>query len=180
MVRFSPSRTYLSAAAVALGLAVFSGWCATNWLPALVPALLFAASGALVSWLACRPVVEVEERGLRIGARRIAWREIRRVDQTGWISPLVLHLTLASGERVRLIYPGPVESSNLLLRLVQRNSTGALLNGVPYRQIWGEPAAAQPRGAAKPRYRLLTEADEAEVERLYHKLKAAGRLDPEK
>jgi hypothetical protein len=181
-MRFAPARTYLTAAAVALGLAVFSGWCAYRWLPAVVPAVLFVASAGGVLWLGLRPVIEVTEEALRTGKRTIEWREVRRVDQTGWISPMVVDLTLADQTRLRLIYPGETEESNRLLRLIQQRSSSALINGVPYRQIFGEPtpAAAPAAKLSGPRYRLLTEDDEAEVERLYQKLRAAGRLDPEK
>lgn len=180
-LRFTPARTYLTAAAVALGLAVFSGWCATRWLPAAVPAGLFVLSAGLVLWLGLRPAVEVSTEGLKCGRRSILWREVRRVDQTGWISPLVVDLTLADMARVRLIYPGETQESNRLLRIIQQRSTAALINGVPYRQIFGDAAAEKaPAAQSGPRYRLLTEQDEAEVERLYQKLRTAGRLDPEK
>ena len=180
-LRFTPARTYLTAAAVALGLAVFSGWCAYRWLPAAVPAALFVVSAGGVLWLGLRPAIEVTEESLRTGKRTIAWREVRRVDQTGWISPMVVDLTLSDQTRLRLIYPGETEESNRLLRIIQQRSTAALINGVPYRQIFGEaPQAAPAAKLSSPRYRLLTEDDEAEVERLYHKLRSAGRLDPEK
>ena len=185
MIRFTPSRTYLTAAAVALGLAVFSGWCARSWTPALIPAVLFCASAGLVLFLGTRPVIEIRDSGVVVGSRRILWSEIRRVDQTGWVSPLVVDLTLGGGERMRLLYSGTVDSCNHLLRVLQQNSTQALLNGVPYAQVWGETAPqpepeVEPRAAAGPRYRLLNDEDEAEVERLYHKLKTAGHLDSEK
>lgn len=181
-LRFAPARTYLTAAAVALGLAVFSGWCAYRWLPAAVPAVLFVASAGGVLWLGLRPTIEVTEEFLKTGNRAVAWRDVRRVDQTGWISPMVVDLTLADQTRLRLIYPGETEESNRLLRLIQQRASAALINGVPYRQIFGEPAGQETPAAklSSPRYRLLTEDDEAEVERLYQKLRAAGRLDPEK
>lgn len=180
-LRFTPARTYLTAAAVALGLAVFSGWCATRWLPAAVPGVLLLLSAGLVLWLGLRPAVEASTEGLRWGGRAIRWVDVRRVDQTGWVSPLVVDLTLADLTRVRLIYPGETDESNRLLRVIQQRSTAALINGVPYRQIFGEAEAEKaPAAPAGPRYRLLTEADEAEVERLYQRLRTAGRLDPEK
>jgi len=181
--RFSPSRTYLTAAAVALGLAVFSGWCALTWRPALIPGFLFVLSAALVLALAFRPNIEIHETHFRVGRRRIGWDQVRRVDRTGWMSPLVLYLTLADGGKVRIIYPGDVDSCGRLLKVIQQNSTEALIDGVPYRQIWGPPvqAATPVRPVAPgPRYRLLTPEDEAEVERLYQKLKTAGHLDPDK
>jgi len=182
MMRFTPARTYLTAAAVALGLAVFSGWCAKAWLPALIPAALFLASGALVLFLALQPVIETRDNGLRIGKRLIPWKQIRRIDQTGWVSPLVVYLTLADSTRVRILYPGVIEACNHLSRLLQQNATESLINGVPYRQIWGDPVEVEPprKAATAPRYRLLTEEDEADVERLYQKLKTAGHMDPEK
>lgn len=180
MIRFAPSRLYLTSAAVALGLAVFSGWCATNWLPAIIPAILFLASAALVLTLALQPIIEVHEAHLAIGKRILPWRDIRRVDQTGWAAPLVVYLTLADSSRVRLLYPGDMETANKLLSLVQQNCALALINGVPYRQIFGEPVSEQQERRPAPRVRLLTEEDEAEVERLYQKLKTAGHLDPEK
>jgi len=170
----------LTAAAVGLGLAVFSAWCALSWLPAAIPAILLLASAGFVLWLGLRPHVEVSDTHLRCGKHRIAWSEIRRVDQTGWVSPMVADLTLSDNSRVRLIYPGETEKSNQLLRLIQQRSTHALLNGVPYRQIFGDPPEPQRPPLTSPRYRLLTEEDEAEVERLYQKLRSAGRLDSDK
>lgn len=179
-IRFHPARAYLTMAAIALGLAVFSGWWTRLWLPAAIPAALFLASGGLALWLALRPVIEVSEEGLRIGNDVIAWRDIRRVDQTGWIAPLVADLTLVSKRRIRIVYPGETASANRLLRLIQQNSTQALINGVPWRQIFGDVAEPQRVQPAPQRPRLLREEDEAEVERLYQKLRSAGRLDPEK
>jgi hypothetical protein len=180
-LRFAPARTYLTAAAIALGLAVFSGWCAYRWLPAAVPGVLFVMSAGAVLWLGLQPAITVTERELRTSKRVIAWKDVRRVDQTGWISPMVVDLTLADRTKVRLVYPGETEKSAELLRIIQQRSTGSLINGVPYKQIFGEPSqAAEATRMSSPKYRLLTEEDEAEVERLYQKLRAAGRLDPEK
>jgi hypothetical protein len=180
-LRFSPSRTYLLSGAVALGLAAFSAWSAMSWWPAAIPAVLFVLSAVLVLLLASRPNIEVADSHLQIGSQRLNWDTIRRVDQTGWVSPMVADLTLANGRKIRMIYPGDSESSNLLLTLLQRNSTQALINGVPWRKIFGDPVPSAPEKANAPaRYRLLNDEDEAEVEQLYQKLRAAGRLDPEK
>ena len=105
-MRFTPARTYLSSAAVALGLAAFSGWCALKWWPALFAGGLFLIGGLLVLYLAMRPAIEVTESGLHLGKKSIPWSDIRRVDQTGWISPMVVDLTLVDHKRTRLIYPG--------------------------------------------------------------------------
>lgn len=187
MIRFTPARTYLTAAAVALGLAAFSAWCALSWLPAAIPAVLLLASAFFVLWLGLHPAVEVTDGHLKFGKRQIGWNSVRRIDQTGWVAPMVVDLTLAEGPKVRLIYPGETENANRLLRLIQQRSTQSLINGVPHAQIFGEVEKPQSQAQAQlkdalpsPRYPLLTPEDEAEVERLYHKLRTAGRLDPEK
>lgn len=162
-----------------MGLAAFSGWWAVNWLPALLPGLLFLATASLLLTLALQPPIEVHETHLQIGARHIPWTDIRRVDQTGWAAPMVAYLTLADGSRVRLLYPGDMDTANRLLGSVQQHAVNSLINGVPYRQIFGEPVTPPPPRMAAPRVRLLTPEDEAEVERMYRELKRAGRVDPE-
>jgi hypothetical protein len=56
----------------------------------------------------------------------------------------------------------------------------ALIDGIPYRQYWGEVLTANSgrKMLPSPRYRLLLPEDEAEVERLYQRLKAVGHIDP--
>lgn len=179
MNRYAPSRHYLRAGLAALAFAVFSGWWGVNWPPAMIPAVLLLASALLLLLLACRPGVEIHEKHLLIGRRLIRWADIRRVDHTGWVSPLVVRLTLADHSQVLLIYPGHKDSASSLLRHIRRLSREALIDGVPYRQYWGE--AVSPKGeqrAAAPKVHVLRPEDEAEVERLYHRLKTVGRLDP--
>lgn len=182
-MRFTPSRTYLSSAAVAFGLAAFMAWCGLKWWPAHIAAAIFLAGGGLTLFLATRPVIEVTEAGLAAGKLVIDWLDIRRVDQTGWISPMVVDLTLVNRKKHRLIYPGETSNSNRLLRLIQQRASLALINGVPWRQIFGAsvPAAEPDKPVLpSPRYKLLTEDDEADVERLYQQLRAAGRFDADK
>ena len=80
------------------------------------------------------------------------------------------------------LYPGKIdlESCKSLLRTLRRMAHDALIDGIPYRQYWGEVQAASSTKAvtAPPRYRLLLPEDEAEVERLYQLLKTVGHLDP--
>jgi hypothetical protein len=181
-MRFTPIRTYSIAAAVAFGLAAFSAWCAMSWHPAAVPAFLFLVSGILVALLAFQAPVEISEKSLFLGKRRIDWRLIRRLDSTGWVSPMVIYLTLADGTRRRLIYPGDVESSQRLMRMMQQRAYLALIDGVPHSRIFGEPepAAAALHDFTAPKYQVLNADDQAEVERLYHRLRTAGHLDSEK
>lgn len=177
--RYLPSRQYLWAGVVALGLSGFSVWCGLSWSPALIPAVLFVASAGVMLALATRPAIEISEQHILIGRRAISWSDIRRVDRTGWISPLVLHLTLTDNRRVLVVYPGGMEASNNLSRQIRRNSTAALLDGKLYTDVWGEPAprVGERKPLPAPRYRLLNEEDEAEVERLYQRLKSVGNLD---
>jgi len=169
----------LHAGIAALAFAVFCGWCGMKWVPALIPAALLLGGAILLLFLALQPAVEIHDKHLVIGHRVIRWSDIRRVDRTGWLSPLVVYLTLADDSQLLLIYPGDPDSANSLLRHLRRLAREALIDGVPYRQFWGEgsPLKTESRPAA-PQYHLLRPEDEAEVERLYRRLKAVGHLDP--
>ena len=164
------------AAVVFAGL---SAWNGTSFPLAYVPAGLFLLSAGLVFFLAFRPAIEIHEGYVSIGSRIIPWMDIRRLDRTGWISPLIVRMTLFDDSRQILIYPGDLESCNGLLRHLRRLSRDALIDGIPYRQYWGEVLAPgnERKQAALPRYRILRPEDEAEVERLYQRLKTVGNLD---
>jgi hypothetical protein len=159
----------------------FCVWYGWTWPAAYIAAALFLASAGVLFYLARRPAIEIHETHLRIGRRTIPWMDIRRLDRTGWLSPLIVHLTLFDKSRILLIYPGDTDSANSLLRHLRRCSREALIDGIPYRQFWGEgmPGPGEPRPLASPRYRLLRPEDEAEVERLYHRLKTVRHLDPD-
>ena len=180
--RYMPSRHYLSAGLVALGLAAFSVWFRFRWTPAFFPAFLFLVSSALVLFVAFQPPIEIHETHLKISKRSIPWSQVRRLDRTGWVSPLVVHLTLVDDERILLIYPGDLDSANSLLRHLRRHSREALIDGIPYRQFWGEALAApaERRRLPSPKYQLLRPDDEAEVERMFQRLKTVGHIDPKK
>jgi hypothetical protein len=179
MSRFAPSRLYLTAAAVALGLTSFSAWFTLRWWPAGIATSLFLCTSALILWLATRPAIGIREKVLAIGRREIPWTSIRRVDQTGWVAPLVLYLTIEGGERLQVLYPGDADSSNELLSLIQRKSSCALINGIPWPRIFGEPEEERQDAVveAAPKMKVLTDEDEAEVERLYQQLRTAGRFN---
>ena len=179
MTRYVPARHYLTFGITALALAAFSGWLAIELRVAFVAAGLFLLSALFLLTLAFRPALEIHEEYLAIGKRRVLWMDIRRLDRTGWISPLILRLTLFDDSRVLLVYPGDLESCNGLLRNLRRLSRDALIDGVPYRQYWGEALNPGPerRQLPSPRYRLLRPEDEAEVEKLYQRLKTVGHLD---
>jgi hypothetical protein len=157
--------------------ALFSAWTGLRWSYTWIAAGLFALSAAAIAALVLRPVIEIHETHLRIGKRVVFWSEIRRLDQTGWTAPLAVYLTLADEQRFLLLYPGDLDSSTSLLRHLRRYSREALLDGIPYRQFWGEPSAASRKQTPPPRYPLLRPEDEEEVERMFQRLKSVGRLD---
>ncbi len=138
------------------------------------------ASAAVLLYFATRPAVEICETHVAIGRRNIPWVDIRRLDRTGWQSPLILNITLFDDTRVLLVYPGDLDSSNSLLRHLQRGAREALIDGKTYREFHGDSAQASGNKVlASPRYRLLRPEDEAEVERLYQRLKTVRHLDPD-
>jgi hypothetical protein len=179
MTRYVPARHYLSFGLVAIALAAFFGWLGLEWTTAFIPALLFLLSSVLLFLMYIRPAIELHEGYLAVGKKVVPWMDIRRLDRTGWISPLVVRLTLFNDSHLTLIYPGDLDSCNGLLRYLRRFSRDALIDGIPYRQYWGEVLApvGDQTPAPPPRYRLLRPEDEAEVERLYQRLKAVGNLD---
>ncbi len=179
MTRYLPAKHYLwfGIAAVILGGAC--AWVGLTFPPAWLPAGLFLLTAATLFVLAFRPAVEVHEGYLSVGRRVIPWMDVRRVDRTGWVSPLIVRITLFDDSRFTLLYAGDLDSCNNLLRHMRRLSRDALIDGIPYRQYWGEVLAApmdRKQGPA-PRYRILRAEDEAEVERLYQRLKTVGFLD---
>jgi hypothetical protein len=138
-----------------------------------------ACLGAIAALLiaAFRPAIEIHETHLQIGARIIPWTEIRRVDQTVWTAPLAVYLTFADRHRELLVYPGDPDASAGLLRHLRRFSREALIDGIPYRQFWGETVTAEPKQVPPTRYPLLRPEDEDEVERMFQRLKSVGRID---
>ena len=182
VARYLPSRHYLAAGFVALGLSAFSFWCGIHWYPyaAFIPAVLFLLTALLILGVTLRSTVEIHESHLKMQGRVIPWAQVRRLDRTGWISPLVLYITLLDNTRLMLVYPGDLESANSLLRHLRRYSREALIEGVPYRQFWGDALAPAPerRQMPSPKYHLLRPDDEAEVERMFQRLKTVGHIDP--
>ena len=181
MTRYLPAQHYRWFGFAAVVFAGATGWGATQFQLHLVyvPAALFLLTAGLLFFLAFRPTIEIHEGYVSIGSRIIPWMDIRRLDRTGWISPLIVRVTLFDDSRLILVYPGDLDSCNSLLRHLRRLSRDALIDGIPYRQYWGEVLAPgnERKQAALPRYRILRPEDEAEVERLYQRLKTVGNLD---
>ena len=182
MTRYLPARHYRWFGMGAVVLAGLCGWLGAglHFSMAFVPGGLFLLSAALILLIAFRPAIEVHEGYLSVGGRVIPWMDIRRLDRTGWISPLIIRITLFDDSRLLLVYPGDLDSCNSLLRHLRRLSRDALIDGIPYRQYWGEvltPGGERKQQSPLPRYRILRPEDEAEVERLYQRLKTVGNLD---
>ena len=178
VARYTPSRRYFSLVFIAVCGALLSGWTALRWAPAWIAAGAFAITALAILVFTLRPAVEIYETHLSVGRRAIAWGDIRRLDQTGWNAPLAVFLTLADGHRFLMIYPGDLDSSTSLLRHLRRYSKEAMLDGIPYRQFWGEAASERKQIAQPPpRYPLLRAEDEEEVEKMFQKLKSVGRID---
>jgi hypothetical protein len=184
MTRYLPARHYLWFGISAVVLAGLCAWLGTTLHIAYVPAGLFLLTASLLFILAFRPAIEIHEGYLAVGGRIIPWMDIRRLDRTGWISPLIIRITLFDDSRLMLVYPGDLDSCNSLLRHLRRLSRDSLIDGIPYRQYWGEVLAPtterkqqQQQQPPLPRYRILRPEDEAEVERLYQRLKTVGNLD---
>src|SRR5438034_8174542 len=164
MMRYPPARHYLSFGIVAFALAALSAWLGLGWAPGFIPCALFVVSGAVLIYLAYRPAIELHAHHLSVGNRTIHWLDVRRVDRTGWMSPLIVKLTLFDDTRVILIYPGNLDSCQALLRHLRRASRDALIDGVPYRQYWGEMLSSPGSGAqtVATRYKPRPSAREAE------------------
>jgi hypothetical protein len=178
VARYTSSRKYFLLAVFAVGGALIGAWTGTRWTPSWIASGLFGLSSLAILILALRPAVEIHEGYLQIGRKKILWDEIRRLDQTGWNAPLAVYVTLGNERRHLLIYAGDFDSCSSLLRHLRRYSREALLDGIPYRQFWGEaPAPAEREPQSPPRYPLLRPEDEDEVERMFQRLKSVGRPD---
>lgn len=149
-----------------------------HWPWAWIPAGLFLITAVGLALLAGQPVVDIFETHLQVGRRAILWTDVRRVDQTNWKAPLAVYLTLADESRMLVIYPGNLEACGALLRYLRRYSRDAMLDGVSYRQFWGDPVPGEHKQVAPPpRYPLLRPEDEQEVERMFQRLKTVGHID---
>ena len=176
--RYRVSNYYLWAGLVAVALAGFSAWLSLTHPICWIASALLIASAAVVLYLATRPPIEIYDSHVKIGMAAIPWRHIRRLDRSSSL-PLMVRLTLSDKSHVLVIYPGDQTSASGLLQNLRRYSREALIDGVPYRQFWGEPAsaAAVKKQLPTPRSPLLLPEDEAEVERMFQRLKSMGHIE---
>jgi|SoiMethySBSTD1v2_1073268.scaffolds.fasta_scaffold357378_2 hypothetical protein len=171
MTRYVPSRSYAVLAVIALALGALSTWIAFRWLPSAVPAGLFLATSGLNFYLALRPTIELGARTIIVGDKEFLWSEIGRIERTGWVSPLVVRLIFKDGGRLVLIYPGALEGSRRLADELMRRLSRS-------RETAAQPARALAHVSRdSDRRPLLTAEDEADVERLFQRLKSVGHLE---
>jgi hypothetical protein len=184
---FSPSRQYARFGWAALTGSLVCVLCGFGAPLAFIPALLCASTAAAIFWLAARPYIRLGETQFNVGERAIAWREVRemnssRFNRAGFVTPLILHLKLTNSRYKFLIYPGEPDRVERLLQSLRKSSQLATFDGVPYRDwIWSDGVADEQHPvlppAPPPQVHLFSTEDEEEIERLYQKLKAVGRLD---
>lgn len=177
---YQPSRLYGRVAWAALAGSVVCVLCGLRAPLAFIPGFLCAATAAGLFWLAARPPIRIGETQFNIGERAIAWREVREINTSRMVSPLVLRIKLTNSRRKLLVFPGDPERIARLLYQLRKNSHLATFDGVAYRDYWtwSSLTASQneTRSTAEP-VRMLSAEDEDEIERLYQKLKTVGHLD---
>jgi hypothetical protein len=168
MTRFTPSRSYLLFGILAALAAVGSVWFALQWPPSWFAVALFTVTAAVLLALALRPPIRITDDFLKLGRESVAWAAIRRIEHRGWLTPLVVRLTLMDQTQVWVVYAGDTDSSQTLLQFLYRFADQAATGMMP----------ASAAGLKSPNYPLLKPEDEEEIERLYHRLRSVGHLDP--
>src|ERR1700742_3712033 len=113
--RFLPSRFYASVGWAALIGSLICVLCAFRAPYAFIPAVLCILTAAGLFWLASRPLISVGETQFTIGERAIAWREVREINRSRFLSPLVLQIKLTNSRSKILVYPGEPSRIELLL-----------------------------------------------------------------
>jgi hypothetical protein len=177
---YVPSRLYARGGWFGLGGALICAACGVRAPFAFIPALLCGVTSVLLFWLFARPRISIGENQFSIGDRSIAWREVKEINSTRLISPLLLRIKLTNGRKCLMLFPGQPDRISKLRYQLRRNSTFATFDGVSYKDYWtwssmgmlqgADPALDQP-------VRMISHDDEEEIERLYRQLKSVGRLD---
>ncbi len=177
---FQPSRLYARVGWAALAGSAICVLCGFRAPLAFIPGFLCAITSAILFWVAARPPVRIGETQFNIGERAIAWREVREINSSRFVSPLILRIKLTNSRRKTLIYPGDPERIARLMFQLRKNSHLATFDGVAYRDYWTWTSLAG-MGRDTPNLdqpvRMLSPDEEDEIERMYQKLKTVGRLD---
>ena len=180
---YAPSRLYARVGWAALAGAAVCVLCGFRAYLAFIPGLLCALTAAGLFWLSALPRIRIGLTQFHIGERTIAWQEVREINSSRFVSPLILKLKLTNSRRKTLIFPGEPEQIARLMHHLRKYSTRATFDGVAYRDYWTWNDIKEQSGAnggkGEP-VRMLSQDDEDEIERMYHKLKSVGRLDSRK
>jgi hypothetical protein len=177
---YLPSRLYARigwAALAGSAICVLCGWRAPL---AFIPALLCAGTSLGLFWLASRPSIRVSDTQFNVGERTIAWREVREINGSRFVSPLVLRVKLTNARKRLIVFPGEPERIARLIYQLRKNSYLATFDGVAYRDYWTWSSMTALRGDSptlEQPVRMLSSEEEEEIERMYQKLKTVGRLD---
>lgn len=177
---YVPSRLYARGGWFGLAGALLCVACGVRAPFAFIPAALCGLTAVLLFWLSARPHISVGETQFSMGERSIAWREVREVNSTRLVSPLVLRLKLTNSRKSLLVFPGQPDRISKLRYQLRRGSTLATFDGVSYKDYWtwSSMGMLQPDAAAADQpVRMISHEDEEEIERLYRQLKSVGRLD---
>lgn len=174
------SRLYARIGWAALGgsaICLVCGWRAPL---AFIPAFLCAVTATALFWLASRPTIRVSDTQFNVGERTIAWREVREINGSRLVSPLVLRIKLTNARKRLIVFPGEPERIARLIYQLRKNSYLATFDGVAYRDYWTWSSMTALRGdspSLEQPVRMLSPDEEEEIERMYQKLKTVGRLD---
>ena len=177
---FVPSRLYARVGWAALAGSLVCVLCGFRAPLAFIPGVLCALTSAGLFWLASRPPIEVGDTQFQTGERVIAWREVREINRSRFLSPLVIKLKLTNSRRKLLVFPGEPARIERLMFQLRKNSQFATFDGVAYRDYWTWLSLSGARGDTSTLdqpVRMLSAEEEEEIERLYQKLKSVGRLD---
>jgi hypothetical protein len=185
VARFSRSSQYAWLALCATAGALFSAWVGLSSPLCLVPGALFALSAGALFCVWAQPSIDIYETHVAIGRRTTAWTEIASIEHMGWVVPLVVRIATVRGERWLVVFPGTKDSGIDLLNWLRRMPRGAQIDGVSYREFWGEASrlasktdtTAEEKESVLPTPRLLLPEDERDVERMYQRLKSVGHLE---
>lgn len=176
---FVPSRLYARVGWLALAGSILSVLCGLREHWAFIPGALCAATAIGLFWLSLRPAIRIGHTQFNVGERAIAWREVREINASKLVSPLVLKLKLTNARTKTLIFPGEPERIAKLMFQLRRHSTLASFDGVAYRDYWTWNNVKEQTGDSRDTgpVRMLSRDDEEEIERMFRRLKQAGRLD---
>lgn len=177
---YLPSRLYPRIGWAALAGALICALCGLRAPLAFIPGLLCALTSGALFWLWKRPPIRLGDTQFNIGERAIAWREVREINNSRFVSPLILNIKLTNSRHKLMIYPGEPERIEKLMWQLRKNSYMATFDGVSHRDYWAWAAVAQARGESPPPeqpVRMVSSDEEDEIERMYQKLKTVGRLD---